>query len=126
MRGTEQEYWRQTKLFPIMHLIGIRRSLAEQHPWLATSLYKAFCEAKEIAMRDLHDVNALITTLPWIDDEAKATEALMGRDFWRYGVDENANELAALTQYAFEQGLTSRKVGIEELFAPSTYEISRV
>lgn len=126
VRGTEQEYWRQTKLFPIMHLIGIRRSLAEQHPWLATSLYKAFCEAKEIAMRDLHDVNALITTLPWIDDEAKATEALMGRDFWRYGVDENANELAALTQYAFEQGLTSRKVGIEELFAPSTYEISRV
>lgn len=126
IRAVEQAYWRKTQLFPIMHLIGIRRSLAEQNPWLATSVYKAFCEAKAIATYDLHDVNALKTTLPWLDEEAKATEALMGRDFWRYGVHENMRELEAMTQYSFEQGLTSRKVAVEEMFARSTIEVSRV
>jgi 4,5-dihydroxyphthalate decarboxylase len=126
IRGTEQAYWSKTQLFPIMHLVGLRKSLHEKHPWLATSICKAFCEAKALAMRDLHDVNALITTLPWLDEEALATERLMGKDFWRYGVKENTNELEALTQYSFEQGLTSRKVQISELFAPSLYEVSKV
>jgi len=126
VRGAEQHYWREHQLFPIMHLVGIKKSLVEAHPWLATSVYKAFCEAKDIATRDLHDVNALITTLPWVDEEARATEALMGKDFWRYGVHESAREIEALTSYAYEQGLTARKVGIEELFARSTYEVSKV
>jgi 4,5-dihydroxyphthalate decarboxylase len=113
-------------MFPLMHLIGIRKQLVQQYPWLPTSVYKAFCEAKALAMTDLLDVNALMVTLPWLIAETEATMALMGRDFWAYGVHENMREIEALTQYAHEQGLIDRKVGVEELFHPSMFEISRV
>jgi 4,5-dihydroxyphthalate decarboxylase len=125
-RKAEQDYYKKTGLFPIMHLIGIRRSLAEKYPWMPASLFKAFNEAKALALADLHDVNALLVTLPWLEAETVATERLMGRDFWRYGVKENLKEIEALTQYSFEQGLGSRKVDVSELFAPSTYEMSKV
>src|SRR5262245_28825379 len=125
-REAEKPYYKKTKLFPIMHLVGIRRTLAQQCPWLATSVYKAFCEAKELAMIDLEDVNALKVTLPWLDSEAKETMEVMGRDFWRYGVQESRHEIEALAQYSYEQGLSERKVSVEELFAPSTFEISKV
>jgi 4,5-dihydroxyphthalate decarboxylase len=98
----------------------------EQYPWLPTSVYKAFCEAKALAMADLRDVNALMVTLPWLEAESAETMATMGRDFWKYGIAENRPEIEALTQYAYEQGLIERRVGIEELFAPSTFEISKI
>jgi 4,5-dihydroxyphthalate decarboxylase len=126
VRAAETSYFKKTGMFPIMHLVGIRRSLVERYPWLPTSLLKAFSEAKAIAMADLHDVNALLVTLPWLVAEADETEALMGRDFWKYGVTENLKEIEALTQYSFEQGLVSRKVDVSELFAPSTYAMSKV
>jgi 4,5-dihydroxyphthalate decarboxylase len=125
-RQAEQAYYDKTKLFPIMHLIGIRRTLAENYPWLATSVYKAFCEAKAQAMTALRDVNALTVTLPWLEAETNETMAIMGEDFWKYGVAENKREIEALTQYIHEQGLTDRRVEIEELFHPSTFEISKV
>jgi 4,5-dihydroxyphthalate decarboxylase len=125
-RTVEKSYFEKTGMFPIMHLVGIRRSLADKYPWLPASLFKAFCEAKALAMADLHDINALLITLPWLVAEADATQALMGRDFWKYGVKENLKEIEALTQYSFEQGLSSRKVDVSELFAPTTYEMSKV
>jgi 4,5-dihydroxyphthalate decarboxylase len=125
-RAAEQAYYKKTKLFPIMHLIGIRKTLAEQYPWLATSVYKAFCEAKALAMIDLRDVNALMVTLPWLVAETNETAAIMGNDFWKYGIDENLPEIEALTQYIYEQGLADRKVKVEELFHPSVFEISKV
>jgi 4,5-dihydroxyphthalate decarboxylase len=109
-----------------MHLVGIRKTLVEQYPWLPTSVYKAFCEAKALAMADLRDVNALMVTLPWLEAETTETMAAMGRDFWKYGIGENMPEIEALTRYAYEQGLIERKVGVEELFARSTFEISKV
>jgi 4,5-dihydroxyphthalate decarboxylase len=109
-----------------MHLVGIKKELHAKHPWLATSLFKAFCEAKALAMIDLTDVNALMVTLPWLEAETKETMAVMGADFWKYGVHENLREIEALTQYALEQGLTDRKVAVEELFAPGTFEMSKV
>ena len=125
-RQAEQAYYKKTKLFPIMHLVGIRKTLAESYPWLATSAYKAFCEAKARAMIALRDVNALMVTLPWLEAETNETMAIMGEDFWKYGVAENMREIEALTQYVYEQGLTDRKVEIKELFHPSTFEISKV
>jgi 4,5-dihydroxyphthalate decarboxylase len=98
----------------------------EQYPWLPTSVYKAFCEAKALAMADLRDVNALMVTLPWLEAETAETMAVMGRDFWKYGIAENMPEIAALTGYAYEQGLIERKVAVEELFARSTFEISKI
>jgi 4,5-dihydroxyphthalate decarboxylase len=125
-RQAEQAYYKKRKLFPIMHLVGIRKTLAESYPWLATSAYKAFCEAKARAMIALRDVNALMVTLPWLEAETNETMAIMGEDFWKYGVAENKREIEALTQYIHEQGLTDRTVEIEELFHPSTFEISKV
>jgi 4,5-dihydroxyphthalate decarboxylase len=98
----------------------------QKYPWLPSSVYKAFCEAKALAMNDLLDVNALMVTLPWLIPETQETMALMGDDFWSYGIHENMRELGALTQYAHEQGLIDRKVTVEELFHPSMFEISKV
>ncbi len=125
-RAAEQAYYKKTGLFPIMHLVGIRKSLAERYPWLATSVYKAFCEAKARAMVDLRDVNALMVTLPWLEAETNETSALMGEDFWKYGISENLPEIEALTQYVHEQGLADRNVTVEELFHPSMFEIAKV
>jgi 4,5-dihydroxyphthalate decarboxylase len=97
-RTAEKAYYQKTGLFPIMHLIGIRKTLVEQYPWLPTSVYKAFCEAKALAMIDLEDVNALMVTLPWLEAETRETMAVMGRDFWKYGVNENMRDIEALTQ----------------------------
>ncbi|HUI97782.1 MAG TPA: ABC transporter substrate-binding protein [Xanthobacteraceae bacterium] len=125
-RAAEMAYYKKTRMFPIMHLIGIRKSLVERHPWLATSVYKAFCEAKAIAMTNLRDVNALLVSLPFLEAETRETAAAMGDDFWTYGVQENRREIEALAQYAHEQGLVDRKVTIEELFAPATFDMSKV
>ena len=88
-RAAEQAYYNKTRMFPIMHLIGIRKTLVEKYPWLPSSVYKAFCEAKALAMVDLLDVNALMVTLPWLIPETEGTIALMGKDFWAYGIGEN-------------------------------------
>ena len=118
--AAEREYFRQTGLFPIMHALGIRKDVHEKHPWLASSLVKAFSEAKDIATRDLEEVVALKTTLPWIGSQARSTRELMGDDFWPYGVEANRKVLDAMTRYSYEQGLSVRRVGVDELFAPST------
>ena len=125
-REVEKAYYKKTGMFPIMHLIGIKRHLVERHPWLPASLYKAFCEAKRYAMRDVREINALMVTLPWLEAEARETTDLMGDDFWRYGVQENAKEIDALTRYSYEQGLVKRKLAPEELFAHSTIDVSRI
>ncbi len=125
-RAAEMAYYQKTGLFPIMHLIGIRKTLVEQYPWLATSIYKAFLEAKAIAMTNLCDVNALLVSLPFLEAETRETMAAMGNDFWKYGVHENLREIEALTQYIHEQGLADRKVAVEELFAHPTFDMSKV
>ena len=111
---------------PERGLLGIRKELVQQYPWLPSSVYKAFCEAKALAMVDLLDVNALMVTLPWLIPETQETMALMGKDFWSYGIHENMREIEALAKYLHEQGLIERKVKVEELFHPSMFEISRV
>jgi 4,5-dihydroxyphthalate decarboxylase len=125
-REAEQAYYKKTRMFPIMHLVGIRKELVAKYPWLPSSVYKAFCEAKALAMIDLLDVNALMVTLPWGIPETQETMALMGKDYWAYGIEENMREITALAQYAHEQGLVNRKLTAAELFHPSMFEISKV
>lgn len=125
-RTVEKEYYKKTGMFPIMHLIGLKREIAASHPWLPASLYKAFCQAKSYAMRDVREVNALMITLPWLVAEADETAKLMGEDFWRYGVRQNAAEIEALTRYSHEQGLVERKLRFEDLFPPSVIEVSKI
>jgi 4,5-dihydroxyphthalate decarboxylase len=109
-----------------MHLVGVRKTLVDRHPWLPASVYKAFLQAKAIAMGELRALAAPFLLLPWAEQETLETQAMMGTDFWKYGVSENAREIATLARYSCEQGLAERIVSTEELFAPSTCEISRI
>jgi len=117
--GAEKDYFRRTGVFPIMHLVVIRRALHRSHPWLGASLYEAFAAAKTVAMRSLYDTVALKSSLPWMIAEIEEARALFGRaDYWPYGLDDpmNRKTLEVLTRYAYEQGLTSRRFATEELF----------
>jgi len=125
-RAAEEDYYRRSRMFPIMHTIGIRRSLVEQHSWLAVNTYLAYLKAKEICYRHLETIGHLFTTLPWPVEALKEARALMGEDFWSYGVDANQRELSAVSRYAFEQGINPRLVAIDELFAPSTLSLAKV
>lgn len=125
-RKAEEEYFRRTRMFPIMHIIGIRKTLAEAHPWLAASLMKAFNRAKALAMAELAQIGHLFVTLPWGVSEYHHARALMGDDFWSYGFEPNRHALEAFTRYHHAQGLSARKVAPEELFAPSSLDLSKI
>lgn len=125
-RTAEEAYFAETRMFPIMHIVGIRRSLVERHPWLPVSTYVAYAQAKAICYRQLETIGHLFTTLPWPVEEFARARELMGEDFWSYGVDANRRELAAVTRYAVEQGIIDRQLSVEELFAPSTLSLSKV
>jgi 4,5-dihydroxyphthalate decarboxylase len=125
-RTIEKEYYLKTGLFPIMHLVGVRKALVERYPWLPASVYKAFVQAKAIAMSELRALAAPFLLLPWTEQETLETMAVMGMDFWRYGVSENAREIETLARYSHEQGLAERIVPAEELFTPSTIETSLI
>src|SRR5262249_11511284 len=94
--------------------------LAEQHPWLAASVMKAFAAAKRIADEDLAETTALKIGLPWVTAELDATREAMGADFWSYGVAANRRTLEAMARYSYEQGVAVRPLGVEDMFAPGT------
>lgn len=125
-RIQEKDYYRKTKLFPIMHGLAIREELARREPWLPSSIYKAFLEAKRVAMEDNREVAALKVTAPWIAAELEETEELMGRDFWQYGFKQNLPELEVMTRWSFEQGLAVKQLDPKELFHPATLEQARI
>lgn len=125
-QAAEQAYFTKTGLFPVMHVIGIRKSIAERDPWLAVNIYKAFVEAKALCMAELRQIGHLYTSLPWSVNEYHRAVALMGPDFWSYGFEENIKELETFTRYHFSQGLSARYVEPKELFSPSTVEMSKI
>ena len=126
-RAEEKAYFKRTGIFPMMHVVGIRKSLVDAHPWLATSVYKAFLQSKDLAYPELTQLAALKIALPWLGQEVQDTIALMGKDFWAYGAKENKAALDAFLQYHYEQGLSGKKkFAVEEIFIPSTLEISRL
>jgi 4,5-dihydroxyphthalate decarboxylase len=119
-RSAEEAYFRKTRMFPIMHLLAIRRSLVEEHQWLAASVTKAFYHAKRLAMEEMNEIAVLPTMLPWLQDDLKRAQSVMGADVWPYGVPDNRKDLEAMFRYSVEQGLARRKIELEELFAPGT------
>lgn len=125
-RAVEMDYFRRTRIFPIMHTVVIKRALLDRAPWVARSLYDAFVAAKALTMRALSEDVVLSVALPWVLSELDATRALMGDDYWPYGVASNTASLEALQRYSCEQGLAERPVALDELFAPSTLDEFRV
>ncbi|MSQ72655.1 MAG: ABC transporter substrate-binding protein [Betaproteobacteria bacterium] len=112
-------YYAKTGLFPIMHVVVLRRDVYEQHPWTAVNLYQAFCEAKDNALRRLEVEEPPPVSLPWLYEYSQSIRALMGRDYWPYGIEPNRKVIDALCDYTAEQGLVPERVQVEELFAPT-------
>lgn len=117
-----EDYYRRTRIFPIMHVLGVRRSLAEAHPWLPGALLKAFTSARMMAQESLADTSATKVTMPFVEDVLNRAQALMGEDPWSYGVDGNVHVLERFLHYHHAQGLSPRRVEVSELFHPSTTE----
>ena len=116
------DYFRKTQIFPIMHLVGVRRTLVEQHPWLPAAVLKAFTRAKALCLAKLEDTSASKVTLPFMEEQVKAARDLMGADFWPYGIAPNRKQLDYFLGQHHSQGLSSRLVTVEELFHPTTFE----
>jgi 4,5-dihydroxyphthalate decarboxylase len=89
-------------------------------------VFKALLAAKAIGLEKLTNLAQLSVALPWMEAEAAATRALMGNDYWRYGIADCRHEIEVMARYAHEQGLTGRRLTAEELFAPSTFAMSKI
>ena len=111
----EIAYYKRTGIFPIMHVIGIRREIVERYPWVPINLYHAFNESKAIAMKRM--VNPRIVPLAWYREAWEEQEEILGPDPWEYGLTErNAKQLGILVGYSHEQGMIRRKIPLDELF----------
>jgi 4,5-dihydroxyphthalate decarboxylase len=114
-KAEEEAYFKKTGIFPIMHVLGLRQSLVEQHPWVAVNLFKAFEQAKAIAMKRME--NPRIVPLAWYRDAWEEQEKILGPDPWQYGLTAaNRKNLETLIGYSHEQGLIKKKAGLEQLF----------
>jgi 4,5-dihydroxyphthalate decarboxylase len=114
----ERDHYKRTKIYPIMHLVAIKKSIYEKHPFVATSLFNAFQRAKEIALERMYNQRALRYMLPWLPRDIDEIHEYFGGDPWPYGVEANRPTLEALVQYLQDQHLTDWKPKLEELFAP--------
>lgn len=119
----EKDYFAATGIFPIMHVVVLRRDVYEAHPWVAQSLMKAFFRAKAEVFDRLYDSSALRFMLPWLNQYLEETRDLLGDDYWSYGLQGNREALDTFLRYHHEQGLSQRRVRPEELFAPESTEM---
>ena len=118
-REVETDYYRRTKIFPIMHTLVLKADLFQREPWIAVSLYKAFVLARDLNYRRLYDSNALTASLPWLIDEIETSRRIFGEEIWDYSIEGSRPTLEAFVQYLDEQGLTRRRMRVEELFVPN-------
>ncbi|GIE92005.1 4,5-dihydroxyphthalate decarboxylase [Actinoplanes regularis] len=121
-RPVEEDYYRRTGIFPIMHVVVLRRDVYERDRWLARSLYDAFEQARTLCVEGIEETAAARYMLPWLHEEVARTRALLGDDYWPYGLEPNRHVLRTFLDYAYAQGLAARRLEPEELFAPETLE----
>jgi 4,5-dihydroxyphthalate decarboxylase len=120
--AAEKQYFAETRIFPIMHVVVVRRDVYEQNRWVAQSLTKALTLAKRQAMAELYDSSALRFMLPWLIPGLEEARSLLGEDYWSYGLAANEATLATFLRYHHEQGLSRRLREPAELFAPEAME----
>ena len=117
-----KDYYNRTGVFPIMHVVGIRRELVERHAWLPGAVLKAFTQSKAAALDLLADTSATKVTLPFVEEQLKAARDSMGDDYWSYGVGAARRTLETFVRHHHSQGLSARLMSVDEIFHPSTYE----
>ena len=118
----ERNYFKETRMFPIMHTVAIRREVYEANRWVARSMMKALEESQRRAYEDLYETAALKTMLPWLTSHVEQVKAEMGSDYWPYGFEKNQATLSTFLRYHFEQGLSKRLLTPQELFVPESLE----
>jgi 4,5-dihydroxyphthalate decarboxylase len=121
-QALELAYWKKTRIFPIMHVVVLRKDVYQRNRWIAMNLLKAFEAAKQRSLARALELGVSHAPLPWIADHAARWRELAGEDFWPYGAEANRTTLEAFLQYAFEQGVCQRRLQLEELFAPETLQ----
>lgn len=125
-RAVEEAYWRATGIFPIMHIVAIKRDIYEGHRWVAMNLFKAFDEARRRSVARISELTASRVPVPWLADYTNRWRELFGPDYWPYGLEPNRTTLDAFCRYAFEQGVCHREVAAEELFPPEVSSAYRI
>lgn len=125
-RPVELEYFRKTRIFPIMHLVVIRRDVYEKNRWVARNLFKGFEQAKDASLERMRELGLSHFPLPWLASHVLRWRETMGEDFWPYGVEANRPTLEAFVQYGFEQGVCKRRLSVDEMFAPETRESFKI
>lgn len=125
-RQAERDYFTKTGIFPVMHAVAIRSSLIDKYPWLTEAVFDAYSQAKQLMYNELKTIGWATISLPWAGKELEETRAVMGENFWPYGVEANRKALETLFQYSYEQGFAREKLRIEEVFHPSTLNFKEV
>jgi 4,5-dihydroxyphthalate decarboxylase len=123
VRAAEQDYYRKTHLFPIMHAVAIRKDVIKSNPGLPKAVFEMYSKAKQKAYANLETTTSLKVSLPWVTQEFEETRSLMGKNFWPYGIEANRKELELVMRYTHEQGLVKHRLEFEELFHPSTLKL---
>jgi len=118
IKEVEADYYRRTKILPIMHIVVIRKDVQQQHPFVARSLYRAFCEARDLALEPYYDTDALLVSLPFLIDHIEESRRIFGSDYWAYGLEANRPSWDALCRYVYEQGLAPKRIKPDDLFVP--------
>lgn len=118
-REIEKDLYRRTKIFPIMHMICIRKEVHEKHPFVASSLFDAFCESKNVALAKMRDLGTLQYMLPWMTADLDEIDEVFGGDPWPYGIEPNRPTLEAMMTYLHDQHIIKEKLPIETLFVPT-------
>jgi 4,5-dihydroxyphthalate decarboxylase len=124
--AVEREYYRRTRIFPIMHVVAIRREIYEKNRWIAMSLYKAFVEAQRRTYRSLRETAAHKAMLPWLVAHVEDAVRELGEDWWPYGFHGSRHTLETFLRYHHEQGLSPRRLQPEDMFAPETLEAYKI
>jgi 4,5-dihydroxyphthalate decarboxylase len=122
----EEAYFRKTRIFPIMHVVVLRREVYERDRWIAMNLFKAFEEAKHASQARITEIGLSHVPMPWLAEHARRWPEIAGGDSWPYGIEGNRPALEAFLQYAHEQGVATRRLRAEELFAPETLERAKI
>jgi 4,5-dihydroxyphthalate decarboxylase len=122
-KATESAYYKKTNIFPIMHAIAVRNSLIESNPSVVKSVFDAYCASKKSAQERIAKQGWADSMLPWISQEIRDTNKLLGADYWPYGIEKNRKPLEAICQYSHEQGLSKKKLTIEDLFHKNSLDL---
>ena len=125
-RAAEVDYWKKTRIFPIMHVLALRRDVYERNRWLAMNLFQAFLEAKRRSMARVSEFGLSHLPLPWVPDHVRQWREIAGEDFWPYGIEPNRPTLEAFLQYGYEQGVCKKRIKVEDLFAPETLQSFKI